>query len=330
MELKKDDSESILERAEYWFARLRAGNSSTADQREFEIWQAADPAHAKAYAQTRQLWEELSGLSNDREVAGWRREALAVSPGRRTRTTQPGIARWGWAIAASLLIASSVVGYRMLQRQAEPAVTSHYATNRGEVRQIVLADGSHLTMNADTAIDVTMDRYARSVYLSQGEVVVEVAHDAQRSFTVYASGNTIHDIGTRFDVNLAEAHTDITVLDGIVNVVREGNSATLTHGDRLAAGNGVWRQSKIDPAVATGWVQGKLVFRDTPLDEAVAQANRYGADKLVIADPSLKNMTISGDFRIGQTASLVRALQSAFPINARFDKASGETRLSRR
>jgi len=45
------------------------------------------------------------------------------------------------------------------------------------------------------------------------------------------------------------------VLDGIVNVVREGNSATLTHGDRLAAGNGVWRQGQIDPAGATRALQ---------------------------------------------------------------------------
>jgi len=377
----QEDNESIFDQAEHWFARLRAGNCSTAEQGAFEAWRAADPAHAAAYAQTTQLWTELSDLADDQEIAGWRREALSAANDGPARSDQAGPENVGIplqtmegaprqpcdeyptsnrelghvsgtsvrvagrkaairssriayapgrAIAASLLVTASLAGYWVLHRPVEPAATSHYATKQGEIRKFTLPDGSSLTLNADTTLEVTMDQHARIARLSRGEAVFEIAHDAQRSFTVYAAGNAIHDIGTRFDVNIADTQTDITVLDGVVNVVREGKTATLTRGNGLAAGNAIWRQRRVDPSVATGWMQGKLVFRETPLGEAVAQANRYGPDRLVISDPSLEYLPISGDFRIGQTASLVRALQSAFPIRARADKSSGEIRLSRR
>lgn len=378
----QENSESIFDQAEQWFARLRAEHCSTAERLAFEAWRAADPAHAAAYARTMQLWNELSGLADDPELLAWRREALGESPAPGAAPFDPAgsadvevspraMATWTaqspeypiddgkpgpgmdtllrtsariaaargsrrmacascWAIAASLLVTASLIGYWALHRPVQPTLTSRYVTSRGELREITLADGSKLTMNADTALEVSMGPQARVVRLSSGEAVFEIAHDAQRRFTVYAGGNIIHDIGTRFDVNIADAQTDITVLEGVVSVVREDKTATLTRGNRLAAGNAIWRQRRVDPSVATGWLQGKLVFRETPLGEAVAQANRYGPDRLVIADRSLENLPISGDFRIGQTASLVRALQSAFPIRARADKASGEIRLSRR
>ena len=60
----------------------------------------------------------------------------------------------------------------------------------------------------------------------------------------------------------------------------------------------------------------------------MAEANRYGPDRLVIADPSLAQLKISGEFRIGNTSALVRALQSVYPIRA--ERGNGEVRLYRR
>lgn len=328
--------------------RLWAELSALADDPEIAAWRRealtaspdkstarADQAGAENPEMPPQAPEGAPRQPCEPPTDGSRSRHPADSPARATRrqaAIRGSRIAWtpGWAIAASLLVAASFAGYRMLHRPMQPVVASHYVTKRGEIRHITLVDGSSLTLNADTMLDVTMGPYARIARLNQGEAVFEIAHDAQRSFTVYAAGNTIHDIGTRFDVNIADAQTDITVLEGVVSVVREDKTATLTRGNRLAAGNAIWRQRRVDPSVATGWLQGKLVFRETPLGEAVAQANRYGPDRLVIADRSLENLPISGDFRIGQTASLVRALQSAFPIRARADKASGEIRLSRR
>jgi transmembrane sensor len=327
-----EDIESIFDQAERWFVRLRAQNCSMTDRQEFDAWQAADPAHAAAYAETSRLWVGLSSLADDQEIATWRREAVAAPRGgtRFNARCAWGRLAWGSAIAACLFLVAALVGYRVLRNPPDTAVTRHYATAHGEIRQVALLDGSSVTLNVDTMLDVTIGQHARTVQLTKGEAVFEVAHEPQRPFIVHAAGNIIQDIGTRFDVNLAGSQTDITVVEGIVQVTRQDQSATLTHGDRLVAGSGVWHQRRIAPEVAIGWTQGKLVFRETPLGEAVAQVNSHGPGHLVITDPSLENLPISGDFRIGQTASLVRALQSTFPIRARVDKVSGDIQLSRR
>lgn len=324
---RREDIASIFEQAERWFARLRARDCSAADRQAFEAWQTADPAHAAAYDETRRLWAELAPLADDNEVARWRREAASDE----SRTTRREHAAWGLAAAASVVLALALGGYAMWGAKAPaPATVAHYATT-GELQRLTLADGSRITLNANTELDVTMDASARVVQLTRGQAVFDVVHEPRRPFVVHAAGNTIRDIGTRFDVNLDDAQTRINVIEGVVNVTRGDRTATLARGEELATGDNVWRQRNVDPDVAIGWTRGMLVFRQTPLDEAVAQANRYGdGHRLVVADPSLADLPISGDFRIGENDSLVRALQSAFPIRARHDTASGETRLYRR
>jgi transmembrane sensor len=118
------------------------------------------------------------------------------------------------------------------------------------------------------------------------------------------------------------------VLDGSVNVERGDRAARLSRGQQLVAGDGMWRQSTMDPAMAAGWSRGQLVFSATPLAQAVADANRYAREQLIIADPRLEAIKVSGEFRIGNTQALLRALESAFPIRT---EQSGQTiRLYRR
>jgi transmembrane sensor len=208
--------------------------------------------------------------------------------------------------------------------------TSSYATAHGEQRSVILADGSRLMLNTDTALDVDLDRHARRVRLRQGEAMFEVIHDADRPFVVEADGNTISDIGTQFNVRNSGDRTMVAVLEGAVAVARDGRTAELTSGEQIVAGDGIWMRGNADPAMASGWTQGRLVFQSTPLGEAVAEVNRYGPEHLVIADPSLAPLKISGEFRIGNTAALVRALQSVYPIRAEHDRDDGEINLHRR
>jgi len=185
-------------------------------------------------------------------------------------------------------------------------------------------------LNTDTVLDVDLGRYTRRVRLRRGEAMFEVTHDANRPFVVQAGGNTISDIGTRFDVRDSGAQTVVAVLEGAVAVARDGNTAELTAGEQIVAGDGAWTRGRADPTMTAGWTQGRLVFRSTPLGDALAEANRYGSDRLVIADPSLAQLKISGEFRIGNTSALVRALQSVYPIRAEHDRGNGEVRLYRR
>ena len=316
------DIDAIRHQAERWLARLRAGDCSAAEHRDFDAWRTAHASHAEAYAQAEQLWSGLGELADDPEILQWRREArqsaLAARPSR-------GGLRWlAVASLATAVLCAGLAGWWFVGGTS----TSSYATAHGEQRSVVLADGSRLVLNTDTLLDVDFGRHARRVRLRRGEAMFEVTHDANRPFVVQAGGNTISDIGTRFNVRDSGAKTVVAVLEGAVAVARGRNTAELTAGEQIVAGDRAWIRGRADPTITAGWTQGRLVFRSTPLGEAVAEVNRYGPDRLVIADPSLAQLKISGEFRIGNTSALVRALQSVYPIRA--ERGNGEVRLYRR
>lgn len=318
------DMEAIHHQASRWFARLRAGDCSVEERRDFDAWRTAHAAHAEAYAQAEQLWNGLDELAEDPEILQWRQQArhsgpTAASRGKRLR----------WLAAASFAAVVLCAGF-VTWWFVGATSTSSYATAHGEQRSVVLADGSRLVLNTDTVLDVDLGRRIRHVRLRRGEAMFEVTHDADRPFVVQAGGNTISDIGTRFDVRDSDARTVVAVLEGAVAVARDGNTVELTAGEQIVAGDGAWVRGRADPTMTAGWTQGRLVFRSTPLGDAVDEVNRYGPERLVIADPSLAQLKISGEFRIGNTSALVRALQSVYPIRAEHDRGNGEVRLYRR
>lgn len=321
---REHDMQAIHRQAERWLARLRADDCSAVERRDFDAWRTSHITHAEAYAQAEQLWSELDELAEDPEILQWRREArqsALVASNRRGHLR--------WLAAASLSAAVLCTGFATWWFLGGTSASS-YATAHGEQRSVVLADGSRLVLNTDTVLDVDLDRHTRRVRLRRGEAMFEVTHDANRPFVVQAGGNTISDIGTRFAVRDGGAQTVVAVLEGAVVVARDGNTAELTAGEQIVAGDGAWIRGRADLAMTSGWTQGRLVFRSTPLGEAVGEANRYGPDRLVIADPSLAQLRISGEFRIGNTGALVRALQSVYPIRAEHDRGNGEVRLYRR
>lgn len=71
-----------------------------------------------------------------------------------------------------------------------------------------------------------------------------------------------------------------------------------------------------DREAVLSWTNGRLIFRATPLEEAIAEVNRYARTKIRIADPRLRDLPISGTFVTGDSEILAAALEADFPIQA--------------
>ncbi|TCT25398.1 FecR family protein [Thermomonas haemolytica] len=319
------NSAAIEAAAAAWLAQRDSERWSRQDETALQAWLAADTAHRVAFLRLQAAWQESARLQALGAGRPARREqmlqALAARPARHVRHRRP---RWPWAIAAMLAACTLVaVGlWRPTPPASQPPAYA-YESGIGQVRQIVLTDGSRVTLAAASRIEVQLTRQARRVHLLQGEAIFAVAKDPARPFSVAARGYRAVAVGTRFSVRRDPGSVRVVVTEGTVRLEdaagAAGASALLPAGSlALARADGVLVRNLAleDAQHLLDWQQGWLVFRDTPLSEAVAEFNRYNARKLVLADARAGALRIGGSFRWDNEDGFVRLLEAGFPIRA--------------
>lgn len=320
-----------------WYARLQAPDCSAADHAELERWCAADPANAAAYARARTLAAAVTraAASNDRlkamvaqaRAAG---AANAAAAARRRRRAVYGAS----AVAASVLAAVGIAAWLRPASAPEPAVTATQLSADNATRTVTLDDGSTVHVDVETSLEVRFSAAERVVVLENGRAMFDVAHDARRPFSVIAGNGTVTAIGTRFQVERSADATVVTLAEGIVKVTGTPGSSQrserLTPGDELSisAREQVWMRRTVDVRAATSWSTGRLVFREERLTDAIREVNRYASVKVRIADESLAELPVSGNFVAGDSAAVVAAFAAVLPIAV--NSTDGEITLTRR
>lgn len=284
-----------------WLAQLHGPGRSAAMEADFRAWLKADAEHARAFERATEVWDATGSLDLRGMPRTTARDAL---PDRRRRVL---------ALAATVLLA--VFGAWMVLL---PARGVEYATGLGEQRSVRLADGTQLSLNASSAVEVEYERDRRNVRLSHGEVLFEVAHDAQRPFVVAVGDRTVTALGTSFVVRGEADRLDVTLLEGKVSVARAPSAAaspspaiTLQPGQRLRVRASTAPRLDTQAAdAAVAWRRGEIVLDDTPLEEAVAEMNRYDRRRLSFDDAAVGRLRISGIYRTGDNRDFARALAS--------------------
>jgi len=299
--------------ASTWFARMRRGDAR-ARTAKFHRWLTADPANQLEYAKRELAWELAGELARDPNIADWLAEAQ--NPPRDSRRT-----RLVWAVAMSLCAAGALsVAYLIW-----PTPWEQYTTRVGERRTIVLADESRIELNTDTRIRVIYGRKTRRVELERGEATFRVARNPSRPFEVWSHGGVARALGTEFNVLSLFADVTVTVLSGKVEVlaataqenVQHSDGVVLLSGQELSySGTTLSHLRGADTQRVRAWQSGRVAFEDVRLAEALAEFNRYTSTPVVIQDPALEHIRVSGVFRIGETDALLNALHTAFGIEA--------------
>jgi transmembrane sensor len=312
---KRGSSHAVITQAATWFARMR-GPDRERWRGEFERWQAADPAHRAAYAEAGEQWLAAGRLA----VTGM---------GRNRRLPEPRFAAWRMPLARPVFAAAALVlivlaGLWLLRApgatpDALVASAERYATRMGEIRTTKLADGTRVTLDTDSAIEVRVSGELRQVRLVRGRARFEVAHDAARPFRVDAGGRTVTALGTVFDVGIEPGGVRVSLLQGSVDVrgvPAAGGVAAVT---RLAPGQ-CFTDVASRPRVVRAapglqqWVSGMLDFDGVPLRDVLAQTNRYSARKIRLGDASLAGLRVTGGFRPLPVEALAAALAAAFAL----------------
>jgi transmembrane sensor len=182
-------------------------------------------------------------------------------------------------------------------------------TGTGEQHRMVLADGSALILNTDSAVKLDYAGERRGVKLLRGEAYFEVQPDKIRPFIVATEHGTVRVVGTRFSVKTGDT-TLVDVQSGIVACAGfQGDSLQLTAGQHTRIANkGVADLTSIDPNKAFGWLKGRLIFQDQPLEEVIAELDRYHPGAIIVTDAKLAKIRITGNYKLEDTAAILRTL----------------------
>jgi len=330
MAYEPDSTTSLAEQAAYWWQVFHDGEATAAEHREFADWVARSPERVEAYLQTARLhkalttpgvrWPEASAEQLIRDARAAPAELVqlhpraATAPERRETRFAP---RLAFALAASLIVAVGIAW--SVFRQPE-----QYLTAFGEQRSVMLADGTRVTLNTASKIEVELGEEHRVVHLLQGEALFEVAHDAARPFDVSAGNATVRAVGTQFNVDARPRQTTITVVEGRVAFLT-GKAPILVAGDRLVVGEtGASALSHgVNLSAALAWTRHQLVFERRALGDVAAEFNRYNRGRITIESASLRDQEVTGVFQSNDPDSFISFLSNLPGVVIRNDGAGG-------
>jgi transmembrane sensor len=303
-----------------WLARLQ-GDRDPDVERKFEAWRTRDPAHAAAFDRMRG-WYDRAGVLRHSPVTMSGPQGHAIE--RRAGSPRPALA------AAAALVILAPLGLVLYRNGGLPSGGTEAVmlmTNVGEIKQVDLADGSKVTLDTATKVEVEVGRSHRTARLKYGRARFQVAR-ADEPFVVQADGTTVSTRQGVIDVEEIGQNRRVDVLAGAAEV-RGPNQAP---GSRVGAGHGVTVGAAADArtdmmAPASDWTRGMLQFDRTPLADAVELANRY-SNRHIVIDDGLGALHVTGAFRAGDTVGLARALAEAFGLSVR-QRPDGSLILSR-
>ncbi len=371
MAKETDANVPISEKAAHWWALLHSGAATSADHQRFGKWVSRSPERIEAYLRTARLMRTLASpqvrwpdtppetlireaqaaLRDDTptgsaNVIRYPKMAVAGShekgcpeiekarvPQRAARSTKTA---WLWGVAATIVLAVAASTWMLV------APAQEYSTRLGEQRYILLEDGSRVTLNTESRIEVELRKHRRLIRLQKGEALFQVAHDPSRPFDVQAGDAVLRAVGTQFDVDVQASQTTVVVVEGHVAVLPdgsgipqrfEGRSGSDTAGN--AAPASVTSMLQVPPgalvlsadervvitpsgvgaaqhvtnlAMATSWAQRRLIFDHQPLSQVAREFNRYNRTRIIIDGDALGRQEISGVFQLDDPASFVSFL----------------------
>jgi len=302
-------SHQALERAAAWFALLLSGQASAKDQRDWQAWLHASGEHQQAWAYVERLRARLSPIHASPAPH------LAVSAWQKSQ------ARRRTLLGLTTLAGAGALAYLARRHtpfaDMTPVWAADHRTGIGEVRSILLADGSRIWLNAASAVHPRDHADARHLHLLRGEVLIATARDP-RPFWVETAQGRLHALGTRFAVRLLDDdHTLLAVYEGAVAVHTHAGDGTVVRAAEQCRFNrhAVSAIEAADPA-RESWRRGVLIARNIPLADVVEQLRPYHHGHLGLA-PAVAPLRVFGSYPLNDPERALRMLERVMPIRVR-------------
>lgn len=310
---------ALAEEAATWVIAMRREDAAHL-RSDFELWCSHSSAHRLAYDRMASVLETSAVLKAAPDRVD------APSDRRNSRL-------WiGLATAAVVALAVAVTLQASTAPDGSPdrhlaAAETPLSTAHGQIRTFRLADGSQVTLDADSSAAVRMTASLRGLRLDQGRARVVIARDA-RPFAIEASSGAVVATQASLDVGYRQnGEVEVRLIAGDASMrgvaLRpatylqiDGEPMMIDRPIAFSSRSFTPRVIDTDSSATSDWPEGWAEYRSIPLGALIEQANRYADRPIIIDDPAVATMQVSGRFRLTDTRRFVARICALFSLRA--------------
>ena len=299
---------SVMDELITWSVKLSSGSASAKDEEHFRQWRAQNPIHEAAWQKLHAMEQELAAVPVNKRPVVTQAMTLIEKHSRTTKQKQTlkHIGLLSVAVVCTFVFVLGQVGPWHQQ--------SHLATRIGERSTFTLSDGTQLTLNTNTSVDVHYALLKREIVLNSGEIYLETGKDTQglfgrRPFWVNTKQTNLEAIGTKFSVYQKEDNTRLHVTEGIVAMYSGKHTPVRAYANESYSMQGATLPMKtaLPPQDPMTWLDGVIVAKQMRLDELMTELMRYQALSVRFS-PEAASLQVSGVFQLNRKEPAEHAL----------------------
>ncbi|WP_166387480.1 MULTISPECIES: FecR family protein [unclassified Polaribacter] len=216
-----------------------------------------------------------------------------------------------FSAAASILLLISISFYFVYNNSK---ITHN--TNYGEILNLKLQDGSHVTLNSNSSLSYYKNK-SRKVWLT-GEAFFQVDKKTATNakFWVLTDDLSVEVYGTSFNVNTKKKKTDVFLEEGNIWLkLSNGTDKKMIPGNYISYSsdkNKILEDKNIlNATIKTSWKNGSLLFENLSLEKAMEKIEESYGYSIIFKDNLTKNTLITGAVPITNIDICIKAIEKS-------------------
>lgn len=305
----------VAHRAIEWLVDLQSGTSDSAARQAHRAWLAQDPEHARAWAHIEAVNLRLRGAAGGAATGLIAQATLAPVRDRRRAHK-----------ALAVLVFASGATWQITERGIPQTWLADLRTGVGQRRRAILADGSALVLNTDSAVQLHFSAGERRLRLLAGELMLTTGRDSDhrataRPLVLETAQGELRPQDSRFAVRQLATSCRVDVFEGRLAVLPHGHGraapSLMRAGERANFGRfGLGPRQQANEA-DNAWTSGMLVAAGMRLDEFLAELARHRRGRLQ-CDPAVAGLRISGTYPLADTDAVLTLISRSLPVRVHF------------
>ena len=310
--------------------RYCEGVATEEERLQVEMWMSESDENRRMAKQIHALYLVTDTVNVMKKVDT--EKALLKVKSRMSGNRHKGTMWWQWAQRAAAILFIPLLVTLMLQywggNEQELAQIMEVKTNPGMMTSLTLPDGTLVYLNSESTLSYPsrFDNDTRNVTL-QGEAYFEVAKNPEKKFIVSTSHQSqIEVLGTHFNVEAYEKEDRIsaTLVEGKIGFIYKSNDVSkkvlMDPGQKLVYDS---KDNKVQLYSTSGeseiaWKEGKIIFRNTPLEEGLRMLEKRYNVEFIIKNDRLKGDSFTGTFTNQRLERILEYFQLSSQIRWRY------------